>query len=74
VGKFEALRRVQRRQAHGVRLALVLAFEHRDERDHLRELEEVLPVRLAFLDSQPMKSRTLRERASACFLSQVDSR
>src|SRR5207244_10391480 len=52
--KFEAFCRVQRRQADGIRLAAILPVQHRDQRDHLRELEQVPAVLLALLP-QPVE-------------------
>src|SRR5258705_4041730 len=48
VRKFETFRRVQRRQPHGVDTLAIAAFEHRDECNGLRQLEQIALVGLAF--------------------------
>ena len=63
VRELEPLRRVQRRQAHDVRIVAVPAFEHRDQRDHLRELEQRLARRSRLCATASRRSRA-RSRSS----------
>ena len=48
VAEFEAFSRVQGRQTDCLGRVALLTFEHGDQRNHLRQLEHILSIGLAF--------------------------